>query len=689
MAVTTASVTAAVSAAFTYIGASAAWAATLATITVQLVTNAVITAALAYGSSLLISAPRLSAAAQKQVFNQAVANRIRYVGEVKVGGPRAFFVAKDGSLYQVIMLNSGPATVVVHWLASDVLTLNADGAATDPVRYTFHGQDFVIIKVQHGSIGQEAFKILMDDFPGEWTADHRLRGVTCVLVKLLSPIPENFSRVFPTGLPRYNAVLHAGKFWDPRDTGTDIDDSDIDGTITAVAHGFVAPSYDAGTDTWTPGDTVIIRGHDATYVNLSGSTVTLDGYFEVATAPSADTFTVFDPITGDVLALVAGGTGVGTVTKCNWTRNGVLIVMDYLWHQDGARLPRSRIELGIDSWKAQADIADEDIPLKAGGTEKRYSLSGGYEIPSPPKTVLPHMLVPMDARLNLRNDGAIVIDVGKWTEPSGPVLTGDHILDYSDLRRARPREELRNEIRSKFVSAAYEYEEAEADPWIDARSQASIDTDGLLTFQLDQFWCPSHAQARRRMKVESYRQNPTWSGQIVTDATGLLYRDKRFIKIEMTDGSLVIDHVFEILHWGPFNVLNGNCPMIISAMPEEAYAWDPDIDEGTAPVFADPPEGGSMAAPAAFDAVGDSGRLFATCDDPGRPDVTFYCEWRLSDGGITDEDATWVALITDNQTNAHSLDLADDTYDCRGQFLSIGGSEGAFAYVRDIVVTSA
>jgi hypothetical protein len=150
-------------------------------------------------------------------------------------------------------------------------------------------------------------------------------------------------------------------------------------------------------------------------------------------------------------------------------QNGVLIVLDYLWNSDGMRLPRSMVQAAIDVWKSQADIADETVSTKDGGSEPRFRLSGGYQLTAAPKQVLPMMLVPMDAQLFLRGDGAIVIDVGRFVEPTvilfdGP---GGSIVDYSGLTRARDAADLRNEITAQFVSPAYNYIEQTADPWQD------------------------------------------------------------------------------------------------------------------------------------------------------------------------------------------------------------------------------
>lgn len=360
----------------------------------------------------------------------------------------------------------------------------------------------------------------------------------------------------------------------------------------------------------------------------------------------------------------------------NRGQNGVLIVLDYLWHNDGMRLPRARIDQAIDVWKDQANIADEPVDLKAGGNEPRYRLSGGYSMTAPAKSVLPLMLTPMDARLYLRGDGAIVIDVGKFVEPT-VTLTDDHIVDYSNIMRGINSTDLRNKITAKFVSAAYLYVEQETDPWID---QASIDSDGEQPLALDLSWCPSHAQARRRIKIESYRQNPLWSGQVVTNAYGLRAIDQRFVRVQIAE--LALDEVFEIQRW-KMDLMSGNCVFDICAMPAEAYAWNATEEEGNAPAANSVPVVDEIEGVTGFLVTDDGSVLQAIVDAPVQESLEVQFDWRVHDGGVTDDDAVWFAFsIIDGFWSGYSEALGPDDYDIRARFVGPSGPPGAYSFIR-------
>jgi hypothetical protein len=84
------------------------------------------------------------------------------------------------------------------------------------------------------------------------------------------------------------------------------------------------------------------------------------------------------------------------------------------------------------------------------------------------------MLLPIDGRLHLRADGAIILDIGEFCDP--PItLTDDDILSY-DMRRGPSKIDLKNEIRATYAAPGFDYEQQEADP---RRNEDSILVDGL------------------------------------------------------------------------------------------------------------------------------------------------------------------------------------------------------------------
>lgn len=267
-----------------------------------------------------------------------------------------------------------------------------------------------------------------------------------------------------------------------------------------------------------------------------------------------------------------------TPSTWKWTDNAALIIMDYLWHPDGMRLPRSMIELGLQDWKDAADYCDEPITLISGDTEARYRLAGGYEFTEAPKDVLSKMLTPIDGRVRLREDGAIVLEPGRFETPGlNETFDDTDIIHYIDMRRGAPKLTLKNEIRATYTSPGHNFQQQEADPWL---NQASIDRDGIQTATMPLDFCFSHRQARVQQKVAAYRLNPEWQGTIITNARGLNLLGKRYARFKIAE--LGFDTTFFITK-SNIDLLNaGHCTFEVISFPAAAYDWA-SIEEGNSP----------------------------------------------------------------------------------------------------------
>lgn len=499
----------ATAAAFTIAGTAVTWGYVVGTIA--------LTAASIGLAYAMMPAP-ITPAAQKQNIRQSVAARRIVYGRCKVGGPIAFLDVRKrpnlslrglppsyGSspyLHSLVMLAGHEIDAVEeYWLGDHKVTITAAGLVNEDPFFTDNVRRAKLV-AQLGTSTQTAHADLTATFP-EWTANHRLRGVANILGLFKSVEAQNFTKVFPQGVPQMRCVIRGAKVWDPRDAAQDADD----------------PS------TWA------------------------------------------------------------------WTTNGALIVLNYLWSDDGMRLPRELIELAIDDWCDKADAADALVALEAGGTEPRFQLCGVYEVTNFPRDVLPAMLNPMGANLRMRADGAVILDLPDYYDPT-VVFTDDNILSYTDLRRAPEKGDLRNEIRARYVSPNHDFEEQEAQPW---RNEDSISVDGTQSITMDLTWCPSHAQARRRMKLEAYRLNPEWIGTIVTNAYGLNAIGERLVRVQLSE--LGLDLVCERISFN-FEPSTGRCLIGIRSMPQAAFDWDEATEEGTEPgVDEADPDTGSPAAP--------------------------------------------------------------------------------------------
>lgn len=634
-----------------------------------------------YGLMQLSNALGGGQAPQKKTFRQARPPKWRGYGECKKAGPLAFFGYDTGQnrLWMVPMVHHGEMQgIVAHFFGDERLKLvGGDGpdfssdadVVTDPGHFRDGGR-WCRIDFKSGADDQEALERLNSHISNKWTTNHRLAGIASVLIDLLSPDPDDFDGVFTHGLPEYSCIGRFSRVFDPRDAAIAITSFDAAGVIhTTTAHGLQGPHTDTNGKKF-PGDFVFVQG-----VGPIKS-----GRYYVRTAPTTTTLTLRSNTDADLPFGVAG-TG-GSITKCKYSMNLALCALDYMSHPSGMDLPWELFQgaLGTTSvtdWSAQANICDVVMTTKDGGTEPYLAISGGYQLTERPVDVLSKILRVGDARVFLRGDGYIGLDVAKFEEPD-VWLTDDDILDWSGFQRSRDPAEIKNVINAKYTSVDQNYEEADADPW---RVDESIDANGEHSTDLDLTFSRSHPTARARMKVESYRGDPEWSGTIVTNANGMKCWTKRLIGIDSARHGFRL--VFEVLEIPAFDIETGNCTLSISAMPIEATDRNPSVDEGTAPV-ADSYSELSSEFPAGFKVTVSGGKINAVWDASFDTGAHPYLQHRPHDENVTDDDATWTDFATKNESarTAQSAVLTAGKYDAKMKF-----DYGLWIYIRSIIVS--
>lgn len=584
----------------------------LGTSVTSLLINIAISFALTGILGLIAGANSQRPAQQQQNVKQPIPPRRRTYGRVKAGGVYAFLNNRQSNLYVVLMITQGEIDAYEqHYLGSDLLTVSGGGDVTVPAQYVLRSTSYVNIVGHLGTASQTADSVLTAAWSDVLDSNFRLRGIAYARLRLLSPKPEDFTAVYPAGLPEYNAVIRGAKVWDPRDPDQDPDDA----------------------TTWT------------------------------------------------------------------WTQNAALIIMDYLWNDDGMRLPRALIEAAEDTWKLQADACDANRTLLDSSTEAWYRLSGQYQLTDPPKQVLPLMLDPVDGRLGLRPDGAIILDVGQWQFPDTTLQDRD-IYSYT-MTRGRQQSDVRNEIRAQYVAPENNYIAAEAEP---LQNTDSINIDGLQSVTMDLSWAPSHAQARYRQKIELGRHDAQrWNGQVISNAYGLKFlcprgdgTRKRTIHLAIAE--LGIDDDFEVQRFG-FDVKTGQCTFSVTQMGVDDYSWDASTDEGTAPVTGGIPDADTVEVPSGLTATVDdaviTGGLVvkfisSTVDTPTQANLSLDLAYRTHDSGVTDDDAVWTQFTLDGDLIGHTGTLPDGgVYDVRARFINPQGQLSADAFDRSITITYA
>jgi hypothetical protein len=150
-----------------------------------------------------------------QVVRSAVETRRVIYGQAMVSGPLVYAESTGTNnqyLHLVIPLAAHECEEIGVVYLNDELVGTLDGSG-NVTTGRFAG--YVRIKKHLGTTAQTADSDLVAESASLWTANHRLRGIAYVYVRL-----QFDQNVFPNGIPNIKAVVKGKKVYDPRDGTT-------------------------------------------------------------------------------------------------------------------------------------------------------------------------------------------------------------------------------------------------------------------------------------------------------------------------------------------------------------------------------------------------------------------------------------------------------------------------------------
>lgn len=385
---------------------------------------------------------------------------------------------------------------------------------------------------------------------------------------------------------------------------------------------------------------------------------------------------VFPKLTAtDYRVVIRGALIYNPLTEATaWTDNAAAVIRDYMIHADGMRLPAALVNTtqAAAGWLAAAQRAAELVPLKAGGTEARYRLWGSYYLNERPADVLGRMLNSCDGVIVPTPDGGITLDIGTWVVPT-VIIDADMIVGF-DVRRGRDILTTANVISATFLSPDHDYQATDADQWVD---EDDVALRGEIVSDTSFAMAPSHGQARRLMKLAAYRSNPNWVCTLQCNLRALAAFGKRFVRVRYP--LFGIDEVFELksflFNFGEGGIL-ASVTLDIHSMPSDAYAWDAEAEEGTAPISEVTVVSDTIPVPTGF-----AGTVFTTTTGSGT--VSFVeLVWSASPTGLRVEAqgrevgaVDWIPIpVADGSASTISWPLDDVTeYEFRIRHVSLTG----------------
>ena len=265
--------------------------------------------------------------------------------------------------------------------------------------------------------------------------------------------------------------------------------------------------------------------------------------------------------------------------------NLALLILDHCLHATGMAMDwETEIAPAIDHWMAEADICDEDIPLAAGGTEKRYWGSYYCAIPADPQEALDKLLAACDGKLLKDQHGVVRLWVGKYRAPT-VTLTDADIVDY-DISSDPAAFDACNEIVPRFVSEAENWTLIDTTAWQDPEDIAR--RGRVMSMDLPLEFSHSGPMSRRVGKAVLLRQLAPLRGQLQARLSAVEALGQRWIAVDLPDLGLS-GAVIEVEDGGGIAFSRGTVDVSFVLANPQAYDWDAATEEKAVDLVPRPP----------------------------------------------------------------------------------------------------
>ncbi|MDW9908548.1 hypothetical protein GOB14_10125 [Sinorhizobium meliloti] len=265
-----------------------------------------------------------------------------------------------------------------------------------------------------------------------------------------------------------------------------------------------------------------------------------------------------------------------------WTRNSAVICAWHLcFNEFGFGLDYTKALLPvIDLWKEEADVCDELVPLKGGGTERRYECNGWDTTENGPKSGLNAILSTCDGHLVARGDGARILTVGKFRESRTATLTDADIVGHQVQYDVLFEDEC-NRLVPKFTYPATNYTSCDTDFFEDTAAQ--LTAGRVLTQEGSYEWCHQWRQARRLGKRDWLRLRQKVKGSLDVRLSGINAVYARWVRLETPNRLPRLDGKLLENRRSVLALTKGGFSMDFVEQPDGIDDWNPTTEEGQQP----------------------------------------------------------------------------------------------------------
>jgi hypothetical protein len=256
-----------------------------------------------------------------------------------------------------------------------------------------------------------------------------------------------------------------------------------------------------------------------------------------------------------------------------WSNTAALVQADYLWRADGGRIP-----LGSMRWDEIAKSATYDeglIGTADGSLIKRHTIDGIVNANLNPLSIIQSMLT--------ANRGFVARHQGKvWVQSSQPIvdpvmtITDATIKGSIEIRRAQPKRQLLNRVRTRFIDPRQEWMQVDG-PIRDRPDWQAADGD-LYEASLDLLWTADQRRAQRLAKIalDESRLGKLITTALDVETVGLKAGDVVRVESEIVPRANGIYRLTEV------GLADGMSALRISGVEYDhtiESSWNPAVDE--------------------------------------------------------------------------------------------------------------
>ena len=259
---------------------------------------------------------------------------------------------------------------------------------------------------------------------------------------------------------------------------------------------------------------------------------------------------LYDP-RQDSTATAYSGSGsqrIDDTSTWEYSNNSAVCLLNYML-DDRIGLGESLDAFDAPSLLASMNDCDVDIPLSAGGTQKKYTCDGIIDSKNSHKANIQNILTSMNGQL-LYSGGKYHVKSYNYETPHSQVVTEDMILGNIDIATKASRRSLYNRVKGKFVSEEDNYVMTEYPAQIyytagTTTKQFEIDDGETLYHEYNLPMTTNNIRAQRLARLTMLRSRMQSSIKFTTNAKGLLYTVGDNIKV--TNSTLgITEKVYQI-----------------------------------------------------------------------------------------------------------------------------------------------